>query len=161
MIIKFEDIAELRQVHKKSRTVFFDGVFDMFHLGHLTALQSLSTYGDVVIVGIMSDEWVKDNKGDFRPIMNQSERAAIVDSIKGVNYVLILENKVRLKTSEVLKALTPDVFVTSDSMWSDKFSDLGFGEIELQIVDRKPSDIQSNIHPPSTTDLIKYIKGLD
>ncbi|CAB9516315.1 Ethanolamine-phosphate cytidylyltransferase [Seminavis robusta] len=68
------------------RTIYMDGVFDMFHIGHLQAIQQCAAWGDRVILGLVSDE---DAKGYKRPpIIPQEERLAIVSAIRYVDQVI-------------------------------------------------------------------------
>ncbi|KAL7570532.1 hypothetical protein ACA910_004306 [Epithemia clementina (nom. ined.)] len=67
-------------------TVYMDGVFDMFHLGHLKAIQQCMELGDRVILGVTGDE---DAAGYKRPpIVPQEERTAIVAALQGVDQVI-------------------------------------------------------------------------
>ena len=69
----------------KNKVVFTLGVFDTFHYGHLKLLERAKFLGDYLVVGVVSDEAVKKQKGENRPIINQTHRYAIVDSLKCVN----------------------------------------------------------------------------
>jgi len=72
--------------HRPRRTVYMDGVFDLFHTGHLQAIQQCVELGDRVVVGVTGDE---DAKGYKRPpIVDEEGRAAIVRAIRGVDRVV-------------------------------------------------------------------------
>jgi D-beta-D-heptose 7-phosphate kinase/D-beta-D-heptose 1-phosphate adenosyltransferase len=60
------------------KVVFTNGVFDLIHSGHVDYLLKAKKLGDVLIVGLNSDESVKRIKGDKRPILKQDERAFIL-----------------------------------------------------------------------------------
>ncbi len=67
-------------------TVYMDGVFDLFHIGHLEAIRHCAKLGDKVIIGITGDE---DAAGYKRPpIINQDERIAIVSSLREVDFIV-------------------------------------------------------------------------
>ncbi|MBP7101529.1 MAG: adenylyltransferase/cytidyltransferase family protein, partial [Leptotrichiaceae bacterium] len=53
------------------KVVFTNGVFDILHVGHLTYLEEARELGDILVVGVNSDDSVKVNKGDKRPINNE------------------------------------------------------------------------------------------
>ena len=159
MILQFEDLKNIRIEFNNHKIVFFDGVFDLFHIGHLSVLESVSKMGDIVMIGVMSDEWVKEKKGEMRPIMNQNERAAIIDALRFVTYTLILANCTqRIKTSEVLMELKPDIFFTHDEVWKNKFQELNISETQLVLAKREIPAIVSNVTPISTSALIEKIK---
>ena len=68
------------------RTIYMDGVFDLFHIGHLKAIQNCAKLGDKVIIGITGDD---DAAGYKRPpIINQDERIAIISSLQEVDFIV-------------------------------------------------------------------------
>ena len=67
-------------------TVYMDGVFDLFHVGHLEALQQCAALGDRVIVGVTGDA---DAAGYKRaPIIPEGQRTRLVAAVKGVDAVV-------------------------------------------------------------------------
>lgn len=153
MIVDSRKIGELRLQLAGKRIVFADGTFDLFHLGHVESFKNLHTFGDVVVVGVMSDEWVKVKKGEKRPVLSEKERLELVDSIRYVDYAILLKDSVtgmRIATSALVKELQPSVFVSIDQSWEarrDEFEALG---IELQIIPRT--------HESSTTNLLARLR---
>eukprot|EP00897_Mesotaenium_endlicherianum_P003384 jgi/Mesen1/3073/ME000181S02148 len=71
---------------KKQVRVFMDGCFDMMHYGHANALRQARALGDVLVVGVVSDDEIKANKGP--PVMNIDERVVMVESVKWVDEVI-------------------------------------------------------------------------
>lgn len=69
-----------------NRTVYMDGVFDLFHIGHLEAIQHCTRLGNKVIIGVTGQHDATGYKRE--PIIKESERFAIVSAIKGVAYVV-------------------------------------------------------------------------
>ena len=69
------------------KTVFCIGVFDLFHVGHVRFFERARALGDNLIVGVVSDEAVRKQKGEGRPIINFNNRAEIVASLRYVDYV--------------------------------------------------------------------------
>ena len=68
------------------RTVYMDGVFDLFHVGHLEAIRQCAALGDRVIIGVTGDE---DAAGYKRPpIISQENRVAVVEALKEVDQVV-------------------------------------------------------------------------
>lgn len=155
MIINFSDLSNLREKYQNKKIVFADGTFDLFHTGEVRAFKNLKNFGEIVVIGVLSDEWVKLKKGSQRPIFSEEERLEMVDSIRYVDYAVLaknLETNKRIPISEILQKLRPDCFVTIDPSWKEKwvaFDSLG---INLEILER--------VSDHSTTDLIKKISSV-
>lgn len=88
--------------------VFTNGCFDLFHAGHLAVLKVAAEMGDLLVVGINSDASVRRLKGPDRPVVPESERAAIVAALAVVDYVLVFDEDTPLG---LLEALKPHVLV--------------------------------------------------
>ncbi|KAH9549269.1 hypothetical protein CY35_10G008900 [Sphagnum magellanicum] len=71
---------------KKPVRVYMDGCFDMMHYGHANALRQARALGDELVVGVVSDEEIKINKGP--PVMSMDERVAMVRAVKWVDEVI-------------------------------------------------------------------------
>lgn len=85
-----------------------NGVFDLLHMGHATYLQEARSLGDLLVVALNSDASTRALKGPTRPIVPQHERAALLASLRYVDYVTIFETS----TAETLvAALQPEVYV--------------------------------------------------
>src|SRR5215207_4809127 len=89
-----------------ARVVFANGCFDVLHVGHVRYLAGARALGDVLVVGINSDEQVALQKGAGRPVLPANERAEIVAALESVNYVTIFEEPT---VEQLLLALKPDV----------------------------------------------------
>ncbi len=90
------------------RVVFTNGCFDLFHVGHLRLLREAKNLGDVLVVGINSDDSVKRLKGEGRPLISGNDRAHIIAALDCVNYVTLFHEDTPL---ELIKLLKPDVLV--------------------------------------------------
>src|ERR1700712_3098963 len=75
--------------HNNNKIVLANGCFDLFHVGHIRYLAGAKALGDILIVGINSDEQVRKLKGEKRPFMPESERAEIISALKFVDFVTI------------------------------------------------------------------------
>ena len=82
-------IEELKLQGKK--VVFTNGCFDILHVGHLRYLNDAKKQGDVLIVGVNSDESVRRLKGPTRPINNEIDRAEMLSGLKAVDFTLIFD----------------------------------------------------------------------
>ena len=93
---------------KGQKIVFTNGCFDILHKGHVQYLKEASRLGDVLIVGLNSDESVKRLKGASRPINSQDDRAIVLSALNMVDVVVIFEEDT---PEELIKLLEPDILV--------------------------------------------------
>ncbi|XP_020109808.1 ethanolamine-phosphate cytidylyltransferase-like [Ananas comosus] len=82
---------DLGILHKKKRgkrpvRVYMDGCFDLMHYGHANALRQAKSLGDVLVVGVVSDEEIVANKGP--PVLSMEERLILVSGLKWVDEVI-------------------------------------------------------------------------
>ncbi|HEX2445361.1 MAG TPA: adenylyltransferase/cytidyltransferase family protein [Vicinamibacterales bacterium] len=85
---------------------FANGCFDLLHVGHVRYLQGAAAEGDRLIVVVNDDESVRRLKGAGRPILPAADRAEIVTSVRGVDYVVIFDGET---VAPLLELLRPDV----------------------------------------------------
>jgi len=109
-----ERVASAREAGAK--IVFANGCFDVLHVGHVRYLAGARELGDVLIVGINSDQQVAIQKGAGRPVLPASERAEIVAALASVTYVTIFDEPT---VEELLLALKPDVHAKGTDYTTD------------------------------------------
>jgi len=98
-------IVEARRSEGK-KIVFANGCFDVLHVGHVRYLEAARALGDLLIVGINSDQQTRRLKGAGRPLLPQEQRAEIISSIEAVDFVTIFEEPT---VEQLLLALKPDI----------------------------------------------------
>ncbi len=109
MILNFEEVEEvLSPLRKTKKIVFTNGCFDIIHAGHVDYLEKTKALGDVLVVGMNSDDSMRRIKGEKRPIVPQEMRAKVLSSLKPVDYVVIFEEDTPL---ELIKKVKPHVLV--------------------------------------------------
>jgi rfaE bifunctional protein nucleotidyltransferase chain/domain len=102
-----ESFARVREAKEKgSRVVFANGCFDLLHVGHVRYLAAARALGDLLVVGINSDQEVAAQKGSGRPLLPAAERAELVASLESVGYVIIFDEPT---VTELLLLLKPDI----------------------------------------------------
>lgn len=93
---------------KNKKIVFTNGCFDILHLGHIDYLARAANQGDVLIVGLNTDESVHRIKGGNRPIQDEVSRAMVLASLRFVNYVVFFGEDTPY---ELIKTIQPHVLV--------------------------------------------------
>lgn len=108
MILSREELVTRINVERKngSRVVLANGCFDVLHVGHVRYLAGARELGNVLVVGVNSDEQVARLKGPGRPILPANERAELVAALESVTYVTVFNEPT---VAELLLALKPDV----------------------------------------------------
>ena len=92
-----------------NKVVWINGCFDVLHYGHFQLIQYAARIGGKLVIGIDSDERVKQLKGEDRPFHTQEQREYNLNQIRGVGEVIVFHTEDELR--ETLKRLKPDVFV--------------------------------------------------
>ncbi|OGG14332.1 hypothetical protein A2773_03475 [Candidatus Gottesmanbacteria bacterium RIFCSPHIGHO2_01_FULL_39_10] len=110
-IQKIKKINSLRRIVAKLKSegkkiVLCHGVFDLIHPGHIRHFQSAKKYGDILVVSITDDRFVK--KGPGRPVFNQHLRAEVLSSIETIDYVTVVPS---YSAIDSIKAIKPDFYV--------------------------------------------------
>lgn len=107
-VVTLDDLLE-RRMHWRDANrivVWTNGVFDLLHAGHVRSLEMARDLGDVLCVGVNSDDSVRIAKGESRPIVPEEQRAAIVAALAAVDFVTVFD---AADPSELLRRLQPDV----------------------------------------------------
>jgi rfaE bifunctional protein nucleotidyltransferase chain/domain len=117
-ILSREELAQRVASARASgaRIVLANGCFDVLHVGHVRYLAGAHELGDILIVGINSDEQVAIQKGPGRPVLPALERAEIVSAIESVTYVTIFDEPT---VEQLLLALKPDVHAKGTDYTTD------------------------------------------
>lgn len=90
------------------RVIFTNGCFDLLHLGHVSYLRQARELGDLLVIGLNSDDSTRRLKGPARPLTPEGDRAKVLAALACVDYVTIFADN----TAERLVArLRPDVYV--------------------------------------------------
>ncbi len=90
------------------RVVFTNGCFDVLHAGHVRLLETARAAGDVLVVGLNSDDSVRRLKGPTRPVQGAEDRARLLRALRAVDAVVVFDEDTPLRT---ILALRPDVLV--------------------------------------------------
>lgn len=110
MLIERKKLSNLMEAQKNmgKSIVFTNGCFDILHIGHIHLLEKAKNLGDILIVGINSDDSVRNLKGEGRPFFPDIERAYVVMALRAVDYVVIFSEST---ASCLIEEIGPDYYV--------------------------------------------------
>jgi len=137
------------------RTVYLDGVFDLFHIGHLKSIEQCAALGDRVIIGVTGDQDATGYKR--RPIINEAERSAIVKSLDIVDDIVC--PCPLLVTKEFMQKMNIDLVVHGFADKNDR--DRQIDEFFRVAVEEGKFQEINYYSKKSTTDIISRIKSDD
>ena len=100
------------------KTVWTNGCFDILHRGHIEMFKFAKSLGDQLIVGLDTDEKVKEAKGDDRPFNTLVDREFVVSSIRYVDKTFSFNSQKQL--AHLIKSIHPDILVVG-SDWEGKY----------------------------------------
>ena len=120
---------------KKYHIGYTCGVFDLFHIGHLSLLERCKDMCDILIVGVCSDEYVLKIKKKI-PIIKEKERLKIISALKFVDEAFLIDIDMTLNKKEALNKFKFDVLFSGED-WKDteryKKIELEFSEYNVNI----------------------------
>lgn len=113
IITEYSQLAEIIKTLRtqKKKIVLTQGTFDLVHIGHGRYLEKAKSYGNVLIVGVDSDEKVKLRKGPDRPVVPEAERTEMLTYFNSVDLVVLKKNVE--KKFELVKIVQPDVLIVT------------------------------------------------
>lgn len=149
----FQMAARVAAYRKQGkRIVFTNGCFDILHSGHIRYLNQAKTQGDVLIVGINSDEGVQRLKGPDRPINHLEDRAQVLAAISCVDHIIPFDDNIPYN---LIRLIQPDVFVKGGDYNRERLPEAGLvEELGGQV------KILPYIEDHSTTGIIERIRSL-
>ena len=134
---KYISNAQLEKIKKEKKSIVLcHGVFDLFHIGHLTHLHEAKKFGDVLIVSITSDKFV--NKGPGRPYFNQEHRLNVLSSISIIDYVILSDAPHGLN---VINKIKPNIYFKGPDYSNHKKDFTNYIKIEERAVKKNKGKI--------------------
>jgi len=143
---EIERIAK-RLKEQKRKIVFTNGCFDILHRGHASYLEKAKQMGDILIIGLNSDESIKRLKGKDRPINTLEDRAFLLAALESVDYVIPFEEDTPY---ELIKSIRPHILVKGADYQNKEVVGSDIAD-EVRLI--------SFIEGKSTTNIIDKIKG--
>ena len=110
---KIKDFEQIGRIAKRLREqgrkiIFTNGCFDILHRGHATYLQKAKELGDILILGLNSDESIRRLKGKNRPINNLEDRAFLIGALESIDFVVPFTQNTPY---ELIKLIKPNILV--------------------------------------------------
>ncbi|HTM47286.1 MAG TPA: D-glycero-beta-D-manno-heptose 1-phosphate adenylyltransferase [Bryobacteraceae bacterium] len=90
------------------KVVFTNGCYDLLHPGHIRLLEQAKSLGDVLVLGLNSDDSVRRLKGPTRPLLSERERAEVAAALAAVDAITVFDEDT---PRELIAAVLPDVLV--------------------------------------------------
>ena len=119
-ILTYPEIKKAIQAYRdlEYRIVLTQGTYDLVHVGHGRYLEAAKKEGDILIVGVDSDEKVRQRKGEGRPIVPEDERVEMLTYLSSVDHVVV--KPLSAAKWELIKLVRPDVLVATKATYSDQ-----------------------------------------
>jgi rfaE bifunctional protein nucleotidyltransferase chain/domain len=151
-ILDRTEASKVRGLHEGKTIVFTNGCFDILHVGHVRYLAAARRLGDVLVVGLNSDDSARQLKGPGRPLTPEEDRAEILAALEAVNHVVVFNEK---SATNLVRELAPTIYAkggdyTTDTLDPDEVAALR--EIGARI------EILPLVRGKSTSGLLKTIQ---
>lgn len=154
-IVSPSELTKITREHQTrgEKVVWTNGCFDIIHLGHIFYLEQAKKEGEILAVGLNSDESVRAIKGPERPIISENERARVLSALECVDYITIFNDPSPLN---LLKKLKPDKYVKGGDYTIDTIN-----QEERHLLERYGIEIvlMPKIEGASTTKVISKIRN--
>ena len=153
MIITETDLAQLRNEMADKTVAYTCGTFDLLHFGHIEFLEWCSQQADVLVIGLHSDAMVNAKKGPSRPMISESHRLQMINALRMVDYVFIIDSSdpTDLPWIKVAQSLKPNICILGPD-WAD---------LEMNLWKKMVPGAEIKVAPPrkglSTTRIVEDI----
>ena len=157
IINNLEGLRAMCNAHRSlgKKIVLTTGAYDILHEGHLKYLLQSKSYGDVLVVGINDDKFVRDLKGEGRPVYPENHRAFMVAGFGCVDIVSIFNNRL-----VIVDCVRPDVMVMSSTSHAAPNTLPRLKQKEMVEMFGGKVIILNEMSKYSTTKMIAYLKKM-
>lgn len=121
-LVAQSDLMNLHEMlkEKDKKIVFTAGSWDLLHVGQCRYLEEARAKGDVLVVGVSSNEAIRKVKGPNKPILDEKIRAEMLTYLRSVDFVTILPEP---SCQPSLGLLQPDIFITVKEDWASEYKE--------------------------------------
>lgn len=152
--------SDLMSLHEKlkekdKKIVFTAGSWDLLHVGQCRYLEEAKAKGDILVVGVSSNEAIRRVKGPNKPILDEKIRAEMLTYLRSADFVTILPEP---SCAPTLGLLRPDIFITVREDWAANYKESKEYKIvtkyggSVEVVDRQSTAL-------STTKIVQRAIG--
>ena len=108
-IVSWENLPQWRAAMRTDgkKLVVTNGCFDLLHLGHVSYLEAARNLGDALLVGVNSDDSVRQLKGNGRPVNSEADRTAVLAALQSVDGACLFSEKTAMR---FLTMAQPDIY---------------------------------------------------
>jgi D-beta-D-heptose 7-phosphate kinase/D-beta-D-heptose 1-phosphate adenosyltransferase len=120
IILDYEAIPPLVEMYRElgKTIVLTQGSFDMLHIGHGRYLEQAKSHGDILFVGVDSDDKIRFRKGPDRPVVPEEERLEMLTYLSSVDHAVL--KQLSAPKWELIKTIRPDVLIATQATYSPK-----------------------------------------
>ena len=112
LLVKLTDWKE-----ENKKIVFTNGCFDLIHLGHIEVIARSADLGDILIIGVNTDNSIKRLKGKNRPIVEEISRAKQLAALEFVDAVVFFDQDTPI---DLIKVINPNVITKGGDYNTDQ-----------------------------------------
>lgn len=158
-VLSRNQLKAFRQKYHTKKIVFATGCYDILQSGHAVFFNQCKSFGDILIVGIGTDETLRQLKGPGRPVNPENNRVYLVAAMEDVDFAVLNDNEIvegKIDFKQVLSDLRPDIFILNedDSSVEPKRKLCDQIGVKIEFVTR---DVPKELQPTSTTNIINKI----
>jgi len=137
---------------KEYKIVLTNGCFDIIHRGHIEYLAKARGFGDILVVGLNTDDSVRRLKGNGHPLQDQNSRSLILASLSFVSYVILFDEDTPY---QLIKKIQPDILIKGGDYKPEEI--VGF-----DIVQKKGGTIETIelVDGYSSSSIIQKLNGI-
>lgn len=119
-LVSQSDLISLHEKLKENgkKIVFTAGSWDLLHVGQCRYLEAAKNHGDILVVGVSSNDAIRKVKGPNKPILDEKIRAEMLTYLRPVDFVTILPEP---SCTPSLGLLQPDIFITVKEDWTEDY----------------------------------------
>ena len=154
-VVSVEELAQIAKAMRAAgkRLVVTNGCFDLLHLGHIRYLRAARALGDILAVGLNSDQAVRELKGADRPINNEKDRAELLAALEDVDFVAIFPE---VRATRFLEMVAPEIYVKGGD-----YTSATLNAEERTVMEKIGTEIRFVPFEPgySTSRIIEQLKG--
>ena len=152
-VVPMDSLSSVLHRHRITgqKIVFTNGCFDVIHRGHIEYLKFAKSLGEILVLGLNSDQSIRNIKGPERPINSQDDRAEVLAELESIDYISIFDDDTPI---DMITKVCPDILVKGED-WKDK------GVVGREFVEKRGGKVvlAKMVQGKSSTGIIEKMKN--